>query len=111
MNRSRPDPMRMVLSVGISMLMLTLSVAVPLLEQGAILDHPVVENEHNPGDCPSGHDHTICTQVGANLAIASEQVASPLGRTVTVVSPVTGARTLLSGSTYEANPSRAPPLA
>jgi len=63
---SRSDPIRRGISVGISLLMLTLSVVVPVLERGSIFDRPIVEREHNPGDCPSGHDHTVCTQVVAN---------------------------------------------
>lgn len=60
----------------ISALMLTLSVAVPVLEQGALFSHPVAEAEHNPGECPSGHDHTVCTQVGANFAFEGRAVES-----------------------------------
>ena len=50
------------------MLMLTLSIAVPVLERADLADEPVVESEHNPAECPPGHDHTICTLVGANLS-------------------------------------------
>lgn len=60
----------------ISVLMLTLSIAVPVLEQGALFSHPVAEAEHNPGECPSGHDHTVCTQVGANFAFEGRSVDS-----------------------------------
>lgn len=77
MTRSRRNPFRTGLATGISVLMLALSVAVPVLEQSELFAHPVAEAEHNPGECPSGHDHTVCTQVGANLAFEGRAVDSP----------------------------------
>lgn len=77
MNRSRRNPFRTGLAAGISALMLTLSVAVPVLERGELFAHPVAEAEHDPGECPSGHDHTVCTQVGANPAFEGRAIESP----------------------------------
>lgn len=111
MNRSRRDPRRAVLSAGLSLLMLTLSVAVPVLEQDALFGLPIVENEHSPGDCPSGHDHTVCTQVGANLALDSDRAESPLASSAVTVSPVMGTWAWVTTADDEANPPRAPPLA
>ncbi len=111
MNHSRRDPVRVGLATALSLLMLTMSVAVPVLERGSLLDHPVVEREHDPGECPSSHDHTVCTQVGANLAFESDAVESPLARGSVAVSPVRGARVLHAARAHRANSSRAPPLA
>lgn len=109
--RSRRDPIRAALAAGLSMLMLTLSVAVPVLEQGSLFHHPVAESAHNPGECPSGHDHTICTQVGANLAIDTNDVDGPQAPSAVSLSAVEGHRALPTRTLGRANPSRAPPLA
>lgn len=93
------------------MLMLTLSVAVPVLEQGSLFHHPVAESAHTPGECPSGHDHTICTQVGANLAIGGDAVDGPQAPSAISLSSVDGHRLPPTRTHGRANPSRAPPLA
>lgn len=111
MNHSRRDPFRTILSAGIALLMLTLGMAVPVLEQDSIFHRPVVESEHNPGECPSGHDHTICTQVGANLAIDADHAERPIASAVVDLSVLARERALTPRSLDEANPSRAPPLA
>ena len=108
---SRSDPIRRGISVGISMLVLTLSVAVPVLERGSVFDHPIVEREHNPGDCPSGHDHTVCTQVGANLSLEAAPVQTALGSAVVSVSPIAAKRVFATGPGNGSLHSRAPPLA
>lgn len=108
---SRSDPIRRGMSVGISLLMLTLSVVVPVLERGSIFDRPVVEREHNPGDCPSGHDHTVCTQVGANLSLEAPPVQTALGSAVVAVSPIAAKRVHATGPVAGSKHSRAPPLA
>lgn len=103
--------MRAVLSAGMSLIMLTLSVAVPVLEQDALFAQPIVENEHSPGECPSGHDHTICAQVGANIAIGSDGADRPLERSAVTVAPVAGAWAHVAAAEDDTNRSRAPPLA
>ena len=55
--------------------MLTLGVVIPVLERAETVNEPVAESEHNPATCPSGHDHTVCTQVGANLPARVESDA------------------------------------
>lgn len=94
----------------ISVLMLTLSVAVPVLEQGALFSHPVAEAEHDPGECPSGHDHTVCTQVGANFAFEGRSVDNPEHADgVTSTAPST--EDVPSARAWASNKrSRAPPL-
>ena len=93
------------------MLMLTLSIAVPVLERADLVNEPVAESEHNPTECPRGHDHTICTQVGANLSAASSG-DDHQGNGTVVDSALPGDRPAAMSTAFdEGHPSRAPPLA
>ncbi len=90
-------------------LMVVLSVAVPILER-ADLDHQERwESAHHAGVCAPSHDHTICTQVGANLSLpAQPSVYYPVLRVLA------GARDSGLSFTYwratrEGHPTRAPP--
>ena len=67
MNR-RNRRRRTAVAAPLAALLLTLSVAVPVVERADLTHEPVVESEHQPDSCPAPHDHTICTQVGANHA-------------------------------------------
>ncbi len=110
MNRSRRNPFRMGIAAVISALMLTLSVAVPVLEQGALFSHPVAEAEHNLGECPSGHDHTVCTQMGANFAFEGRAVESP-DHAGSVASASSSRDDVAAARAWASNTrSRAPPL-
>ena len=92
-----------------SALMLSLAVAVPLMERTDRTTGPSVEVEHDPSECPVLHDHTVCTQVEANRAHASA------GRTALRASVVSGFRLPLEavqssvGSARDEHHSRAPP--
>jgi len=105
------DSARRAFALGLSLLIFTLSIAVPLMETSEIADATVIESEHNPAECPTGHDHTVCTQVGANLSAIAD------GHTVPMAGPVLAIRTSKGGPTGtstpfdEGHPSRAPPLA
>ncbi len=105
------DRLRKGVSVGISLLMLTLSVAVPVLEQFDMAGEPVAESEHNPATCPPAHDHTVCTQVGANLAAPADGEPRRLPLAAVSVLIPSQAPTVGSASFPEGHPSRAPPLA
>ena len=89
--------------------MLALSVAVPVLEVADLTHAPVVESEHAPDTCPPAHDHTVCTQVGANHSAAGSDAAErPIeiierGLTVVHVDDVVESRSFGSKS------ARAPP--
>jgi len=50
-------------------LMVSLGVAVPMLDASDTFTGPNVEAEHHGSSCAL-HDHSICMQVGANLALA-----------------------------------------
>jgi hypothetical protein len=60
--------MRSAVAASLATLLLTLSVAVPLVERADVSHAPVVESEHQPGSCPRPHDHRVCTQLRANQA-------------------------------------------
>ena len=45
---------------------------VPLLDGDRGYSGPVFEAEHHGSSCVVVHDHTICTQVGANLALTPD---------------------------------------
>lgn len=47
--------------------LLSASLLVPLLDRTATIPDAALETEHHAATCLAGHDHTICTQVGANL--------------------------------------------
>lgn len=93
----------------LSALMLTLSVAIPFLERSDIRHETAVESHHDPSACPTAHDHTVCTQVGANHGAPSPgslHRAAHVSYRSPVPAPPPGARTpaLIAGP-----PSRAPP--
>jgi hypothetical protein len=98
-------------SFGIPLLMLTLSVAVPVLERADLGNELAAESEHNPATCPTGHDHTVCTQVGANLALASTGQARRIAHAVVTVAAPRQAPLQVSNAVADGHPSRAPPLA
>ena len=102
---------RQAVSVGLSAVMLVIWISVPLLERSDLVNEPVVESEHNPSTCPPAHDHTVCTQVVANLAAPSSGLEKQQQAVVVRhLSPVE-ADILVHSVLAEGHPSRAPPLA
>lgn len=97
-----------VLAGPLAAVMLGLGIVVPLLEveQTAPV---VIESPHAPGSCPSAHDHTICTQVGANHDVPSPPPGG--GREpITRWHPAFHAQAVPSATSFVALPrSRAPP--
>lgn len=69
MSEHRWDGIRRVAASLTSALILALSVAVPMLDAGQGLRGHVLESEHHGASCVV-HDHTVCTQFGANLPLA-----------------------------------------
>lgn len=98
-------------SVWLAALMLSLSVAVPVLERADLVHAPVAESQHAPGSCPSAHDHTVCTQVGANLSATASGDAPGLTEILGTVSAPVMAPRVAQSPLPEGHPSRAPPLA
>jgi hypothetical protein len=60
------------LGAALAALMMSQSVAIPLLDRADRVGVPVVESEHNASTCVRGHDHTICTQFSANRQISTD---------------------------------------
>ena len=102
---------RQAVSVGLSAVMLVIWISVPLLERSDLVSEPVVESEHNPSTCPPAHDHTICTQVVANLAAPSSGLEKQEQDVIVRhLSPIE-ADIVVHSVLAEGYPSRAPPLA
>ena len=103
--------MRKTVSVWLSALLLTLSIAVPALERAEFVHESVIESAHDPAHCPPTHDHTVCTQVGANLSVAAAPTLVDHTQEVfRVAAPVEAPASVHSIFAY-GHPSRAPPLA
>ena len=102
---------RQAVSVGLSAVMFVIWISVPLLERADLVHEPVVESEHNPSTCPPAHDHTVCTQVVANLAAPSvgleEQQQDVIVRDLSPAEIDILVHSVLAVG----HPSRAPPLA
>lgn len=87
-----------------------LSVVVPVLERADLARGTAFESQHDPGTCSPGHDHTLCTQIGAGHALPSRRGLRP-GASLFAYGPM--GRTLASAfvsSLAEGNPTRGPPL-
>jgi hypothetical protein len=90
--------------------MLMLSVVVPALERAEVENAPVAESSHNPAECPTGHDHTVCTQVGANLSAPSGDAATAFAFAVTGATTLRRSETVAADAFFLGHPSRGPPL-
>jgi len=110
MNRPR-DVVRQLLSLGLAVILLTLSVATPVLDRGEDFGRVSVESTHDPSRCGHPHDHRICTQMGANLSLAAPvydyRTPHVTLRSARPEAPAPEARATF----VEGPPSRAPPLA
>ena len=93
------------------MLMLVMTVAMPVLERSELVNEPVAESEHNPATCPTGHDHTVCTQIGANVAAPTPRVSQWAPRAIAVEPPPAAAVAFRPAPFPDGHPSRAPPHA
>jgi hypothetical protein len=91
-------------------LLVSLSVLVPLLDRGELNGGYAFESEHDAATCVRAHDHTVCTQFGANHSIPS---AAPRHGTVSHVAAAldTLADQLFAPQDlHTSHLSRAPPL-
>ncbi|NIP60981.1 MAG: hypothetical protein GWM92_21165 [Gemmatimonadetes bacterium] len=101
---------RRILAPILGGLLLTTSVAVPLLDRTAAGPAAALETEHHAATCLRGHDHTICTQVGANLPATDGGHPIPDGEHLRRVLPVPAVAHAPSRSHPDPNPTRAPPF-
>ena len=90
--------------------MLAVSLAIPILERPESVNGPVLESEHDPETCPTGHDHRICTQVGGNLSAPSMVQEHRLAYVILPVASSTETPRGASAGFAEGHPARAPPL-
>lgn len=110
MIRREQPTLRRVLGTLLATLLLTLSVAVPVLERVDLSLEPVAESAHDPGACAPSHDHTVCTQVGANVALASGPVHQPGSADVWTTLAPEGPESRPSSGWADAHRARGPPL-
>ena len=103
--------LRQAVSVGLSAVMLVIWISVPLLERADLVNESVVESEHNPSTCPPAHDHTVCTQVVANLAAPSAGQEKQQQDVVIRHLRPSEVDVVVYSVISEGHPSRAPPLA
>ena len=90
-------------------LLLVLSVAVPVLERADVAHGTVVESQHDPGSCPTPHDHTVCAQYGANQSASGNAPDGPHASLRSQLVLHRGVeRTIVAEESFEA-PARAPP--
>lgn len=71
--KPRERGIRQVLGTCLSALIVLVSVTVPVLERGDLTQTTTAESRHDPATCSPGHNHVLCTQVGANHALPSRQ--------------------------------------
>lgn len=86
------------------------SMAVPFLDRELGGRTPALETEHHPSTCHVGHDHRICTLVGANHWIEGAGVARPPAPMEHDGIRTAPAHRLLFSHTPTFHRSRAPPV-
>ena len=101
---------RKLISVSLTATMLTIWISVPLLEQVDLVHEPIVESEHSPSTCPPAHDHTVCTQVGANLATLSGGVEKKQPDILIRVPDSFEINVFVQSAFTRGHPARGPPL-
>lgn len=109
--KPRQRGIRQVLGTCLWALIVTLSVAVPVLERADLGRVNALESQHDPATCSPGHNHTLCTQVGGSHALASRPDLR-VGVSPFVRGPV--AANLVSvfiAALADGHPTRAPPSA
>ena len=105
------DALRKLLSSVVTLLMMTVSVAVPLMDRAEPSVELAVESEHDQSRCRHAHDHRVCSQVGASSSLASGAYEHRLGHVATQVATPVDAEGTATRTFREGPPSRAPPLA
>ena len=100
---------RRCLATALAALMLTLSVVMPVLDRADIAPEPVAESGHVPAECLQGHDHSICTLVGANHSAASVASNRHQQHLLHTLASLTPRLAIVQPTILEGPPSRAPP--
>ena len=108
MNRERMISRRC-LATALAAVMLTLSIVMPVLDRADITAEPVAESEHVPAECLQGHDHWICTLVGANHAAAASASSGHQQQRLHPLASLTPRLAAVQATILQGPPSRAPP--
>ena len=108
--RYRDNALRKALAAWLPALLVILSVAVPALERDEIATETAVESEHTPGTCPTAHDHTVCTQVGANLSVVSASTTASHDHAIVLTAAPAEAPQASRSVLLDGHPTRGPPL-
>ncbi len=96
-------------SLGVAVVTLAVAVVLPALERGSGAREPVMESGRSPASCPSGHEHSICTQVEASTALAGAPHRQEARETVAMLRAVGLATFPAPRALPRGHPSRAPP--
>jgi hypothetical protein len=103
---------RRVLAPTLAALCFASTVVAPLLDADDQGHGSVLESKHDASTCLRGHDHTICTQVGANAGATTSFVRHRVGTHAQRVCLYTlNERLAHSAASFLPLGSRAPPLA
>ncbi len=108
MNRTLRQ-LRGAVTAPLAALMLTLSVAVPLVERADLSHAPAVESEHQPDSCPKPHDHSVCMQLRASHAAPAGRVSDRAVDAVRRVRAVASSTDSRDARSARARSARAPP--
>ena len=108
--RHRDSVLRKALAAWLPALLVILSVAVPAIERDEFASGTAVESEHSPGTCPTAHDHTVCTQVGANLSVVSAPTIILHDNTIVPIAAPAEAPDASRSVFRDGYPTRGPPL-
>ncbi|GMV07178.1 MAG: hypothetical protein AMXMBFR53_34530 [Gemmatimonadota bacterium] len=100
---------RRALGGPMSALVVMLSAAVPMLDVADLRTGTTVESQHDPASCAPSHDHTVCTQVGANHALAGRAPVRTPATFAHARVPLRTLRSVLGPVLADGHPTRAPP--
>ena len=107
---TKTDFTRRCVATILATVMLSLSIALPIMERGDVSGRSAVESSHDPSRCGHGHDHRICTQVGANFSLTTSGYESRLAHVAIRVARPSEPHSAPFRTFLEGPPSRAPPL-
>ena len=97
------------LAIALAALTSGLGVVMPVVDRVDVSPDPVAESEHTPGECLQGHDHLICSQVGANHAATVIRQETANAHTLIFAIGAQSLATPPQRTLPEGHPSRAPP--
>lgn len=100
---------RRALAAFLPALFVALGIGAPLLDRAGADREVRYESRHDPGTCPTVHDHTLCTQLGHEASLAASRPAVALPRTVSSFIAPAAPSSRRTQDRRDGPPSRAPP--